>query len=84
MSAAAVLPARESEVGENVAGSPEKLVNSLNQDGRKAFLLANLDQVLGRIDHSAVPETSSLLWEQAGLIRFMANIIEDFSEILAA
>ncbi|MBL8819069.1 MAG: hypothetical protein JNL58_23775 [Planctomyces sp.] len=50
-----VLAARESASWMDCCRQSGEIVSSLNQRGRRAFLLANLDQVIGRIDHSARP-----------------------------
>lgn len=50
-----VLPARESASGAECSRLSGKLVRSISDSGGRAFLMANLDQVLGRLDHSGRP-----------------------------
>ena len=50
-----VLPARESASRADCSRLSGKLVRSISESGRRAFLMANLDQVLGRLDHSGRP-----------------------------
>ena len=50
-----VLPARESASGASCCRLSGRLVRRITQSGGRAFLLANLDQVQGRLDHSGRP-----------------------------
>ena len=50
-----VLPARELSTRAMCCRTSGRLVRSINLAGGRAFLLADLDQVIGRIDHSGRP-----------------------------
>lgn len=50
-----VLPARESASTASCCRLSGRLVRRITQSGGRAFLLANLDQVQGRLDHSGRP-----------------------------
>ena len=50
-----VLPAREKAGRKQCCNVSGMLVRRTNQAGGRAFLLANLDQVISRIDHSGRP-----------------------------
>ncbi len=50
-----VLPAREQASHAKCCRTSGRLVRAVNLAGGRAFLLANLDQVLARIDHSGKP-----------------------------
>ncbi len=50
-----VLPARESASAAACCRLAGRLVRRITQSGGRAFLLANLDQVQGRLDHSGRP-----------------------------
>ncbi len=50
-----VLPARESASSAACARLSGRLVRSISDSGGRAFLMANLDQVIGRLDHSGRP-----------------------------
>lgn len=50
-----VLPAREMASITQCSRVSETLVRSISESGGNAFLMTNLDQVLGRLDHSGQP-----------------------------
>lgn len=50
-----VLPARETATPAECSRSSGNLVRRISEAGGRAFLLANLDQVPGRLDHAARP-----------------------------
>jgi UDP-N-acetylmuramate--alanine ligase len=50
-----VLPAREMASPAHCSRVSGTLVRSISESGGRAFLMTNLDQVLGRLDHSARP-----------------------------
>ena len=50
-----VLPARESASSAECTRLSGRLVRSISDSGGRAFLMANLDQVIGRLDHSGRP-----------------------------
>jgi UDP-N-acetylmuramate--alanine ligase len=50
-----VLPARETASMAHCSRVSGTLVRSISESGRRAFLMTNLDQALGRLDHSARP-----------------------------
>ena len=51
-----VLPAREQVTHSECCRLSGELVRELNNNAVKAFLFANLDQVVSRIDHSGRPD----------------------------
>jgi UDP-N-acetylmuramate--alanine ligase len=50
-----VLAARERAAWKDCCELSGRLVRQLSESGRRAFLMANLDQALGRLDHSVKP-----------------------------
>ncbi|MCA9012652.1 MAG: hypothetical protein KDB01_23030, partial [Planctomycetaceae bacterium] len=50
-----VLPARETASRAQCNRVSGRLVRSISESGGRAFLMTNLDQVLGRLDHSGRP-----------------------------
>ncbi len=50
-----VLPARENASKAHCGRVSGSLVRSISESGGRAFLMTNLDQVLGRLDHSGRP-----------------------------
>ena len=50
-----VLPARENASKAHCSRVSGTLVRSISESGGRAFLMTNLDQVLGRLDHSGRP-----------------------------
>ena len=50
-----VLAARERAAWKDCCELSGRLVRQLSESGARAFLMANLDQVLGRLDHSVKP-----------------------------
>ena len=67
-----VFPARENVTHQQCCRTSGHLVRELNRHGAKAFLFANLDQIVSRIDHSGRP-TDIILTMGAG----RTNLIHD-------
>ncbi len=67
-----VFPAREQVSHLDCCRASGRLVKELNYGGSKAFLFANLDQIVSRIDHSGRP-TDVFVTMGAGRI----NLIHD-------
>lgn len=67
-----VFPARETATHQECCRASGRLVKELNRRGTKAFLFANLDQIVSRLDHSGRP-TDIFITMGAG----RTNVIHD-------